>query len=296
VNITVREVLKSVGRWGLRDLEPLAAGLEFSTFRAVGPGGDPVVVRVPLGGRYQSNANDPHVDTRALLVWEDRVTRYLAGNGIPVAGPVRLVLGEPDALISRYVPDDGGDADPVGLGALLARLHRLPPPPDAPVAAGGLPLPRLLPNRIGRRWHELALLVPDLPPRPSPARLAALLAGRPGGSLLHMDVRAANLRTVGGTVLALLDWSNALVGDPALELARLTEFARLPDNGLDVTGVLAGYGPAPDPDDPAFLVYRLDAAVMLAVVFVSETPDPVRGPQAVERLVSVHQQLRSRLT
>jgi hypothetical protein len=42
-------------------------------------------------------------------------------------------------------------------------------------------------------------------------------------------VRAANLRCVEGSVRVLLDRSNALVGDPVLELARLAEFARLPD-------------------------------------------------------------------
>jgi aminoglycoside phosphotransferase (APT) family kinase protein len=38
-------------------------------------------------------------------------------------------------------------------------------------------------------------------------------------------VRAANLRCVEGSVRVVLDWSNALVGDPALELARLAEWA-----------------------------------------------------------------------
>ncbi len=200
-----------------------------------------------------------------------------------MATPVELVLGGRDVLISHYVPDDGGDADPVGLGALLARLHRVP-------AVAGVPSWRVVPERVVRRWREVAALVPGLPPAPDRRWLSDVLRGRPADSLLHLDVRAPNLRCVGGEVLALLDWSNALVGDPALELARLAEFAALPENGLDADGVLAGYG-SPLPEHPSSTLYRLDAAVMLALVFLSEEPDADRGGRAVERLLELRRQL-----
>ncbi|HEX3648630.1 MAG TPA: hypothetical protein VHV49_09380 [Pseudonocardiaceae bacterium] len=76
----------------------------------------------------------------------------------------------------------------------------------------------------------------------------------------------------------MLDWSNALVGDPAMELGRLAEYARLPGNGLDYEQVLAGYGEPVPVDSAAFWIYRLDAAVMLALLFHSEalTGDPAR--------------------
>jgi aminoglycoside phosphotransferase (APT) family kinase protein len=271
--VTVFEVARSLG---LTDPRPLAEGLEFAAYTATDPAGGSVVLRVPLGGRFQSNANDPDVDTRALLRREELITRHATAAGLPVAEPVRLVLGAPDVLVSRYVPDDGGGADPARLGALLARLHRVPAPALERAED-------VLPQRITRRWQELSALVPDLPP--APMRLRERLAGRPTGSLLHLDVRAPNLRCVNGEVLALLDWSNALVGDPALELARLAEFAALPENGVDLPGVLAGYGPAPGVDHPSFLVYRLDAAVMLALVFLSEAPDESRAVRAVERVL-----------
>lgn len=270
--MTVFEVARSLG---FTDVRPLARGLEFAAYLATGSDGARVVLRVPLGGRFQSNANDPDVDTRALLRREELITRHAAAAGLPVAEPVQLVLGAPDVLVSRYVPDDGGGADPARLGALLARLHRVPAPALERAED-------VVPQRIARRWQELSALVDGLPP--APPDLRARLAGRPTGSLLHLDVRAPNLRCANGEVLALLDWSNALVGDPALELARLAEFAALSENGLDLPGILAGYGPAPGIDHPSFLVYRLDAAVMLALVFLSEAPDESRAAQAVDRL------------
>ncbi|MGA8115962.1 MAG: phosphotransferase [Actinocatenispora sp.] len=283
VDAAVRRLARDLG---LGEPTVLGSGLEFMVHRTTTADHD-LVLRSPLGPRFQSNANDPNVDTRALLSWEYAVTGHLVRAGFPVATPHRLVLGEPDALVSEYVPDDGAGADPELLGRLLRTLHRLPPPAHRPVACDGLATARLIPHRIGHRWRALRSLGIDLPADPRLDGLAELLDRPSAGSLLHLDVRAANLRAVDGRPLALLDWSNALVGDPALDLGRLAEFARLPDNGLDHDAVLAGYGDRPSPDPVAGWAYRLDAAVMLAVVFLSEAPDETRGVQAADRLREV---------
>lgn len=76
-----------------------------------------------------------------------------------------------------------------------------------------------------------------------------------------------------------------------MELARVAEYALLPDNGIDANAILAGYaepgaapphggasdGAVPDLDSPAALLYRLDTAVMLALVFHSVAPDARRA-------------------
>ncbi|QFZ19792.1 hypothetical protein EKG83_22265 [Saccharothrix syringae] len=278
---------------GLTGLRRIGSGLEFTVHQARTAAGEPVVLRVSSGGRFQSNANDPLVDTRALLTWERQVTARLAAEGLPVAEPLELVPGTgsaPDVLISRYVPDDGSRPDPVALGGLLARLHRVPVDGLRPPADGAVPA------RLVRRWRAAAE-VAELPAPPPQDLLAALLADRTANSLLHLDVRRPNLRCADGAVTALLDWSNALVGDPVLELGRFEEFARLPDNGLDAAGTRAGYEAAGGhwpADDPALLVHRLDAAVMLAVVFLLEAPDRARAREAVRRLHEVHAELVAR--
>jgi hypothetical protein len=109
-------------------------------------------------------------------------------------------------------------------------------------------------------------------------------------------VRSANLRCVSGRVLGLLDWSNALVGDPLFELGRLAEFARLEGNELDLDAILGGYGLPTDAlatDRPELLVYRLDAAVMPAVVFTFEAPDAALARAALDWLLEVHSRLSS---
>lgn len=276
---------------GYTDVRPVGGGLEFQVFAAVASDGAGVVLRCAKGGRFQSNANDRDVDTRALLRWEQAVTQHVAAFGIPVATPRELVFGETDVLVSEFVPDDGGGADQVQLGVLLRRLHSLPPPLVATVAGGTAPMAEVLSERIASRWRELAAVVPGFPAALPIDALADALTDRPTDRLVHLDVRSANLRSVGGRVVGLLDWSNALVGDPMLELGRLAEYARLEVNGLDMDAVFAGYGGTVESGTAAFLVYRLDAAVMLAVVFHLEAPDEELGHATIDRVYKLHERL-----
>ncbi|MEQ4718332.1 phosphotransferase [Nonomuraea sp. B19D2] len=287
---------------GFTRVEPLGRGLEFSVFLAEpGNGGDPVAIRV-AERRFDSTVNDPRVDTRALLRQEYRLARLLRDHGLPVAEPVTLILGEtfdePDILVSRYVEDDGSELDSFLLGGLLARLHALPLPELLPglrlVAAGRSTAPRLLVGRILRRWNEIGRLTDDWPPAPSADRLLPIAAPLGHGCLLHLDVRRANVRCHKGEVRALLDWSNAVLAHPALEFGRLGEFARLPENQVDLVALRTGYelhAEPPPETGPLELLCRLDAAVMLALVFLAESPDPVRANAAVERVLELCEHL-----
>jgi aminoglycoside phosphotransferase (APT) family kinase protein len=280
---------------GFTGLRPAGGGVEFTVFEATAPDGSTVVLRTPVGGRFVSSPNDRNVDTRSLLRWEHAVTRHLDRLGFPVATPRELVLGEQDVLVSEFVADDSRGADQIALGALLLRLHRLPPPAMSPAAANGLTAAYLLPRRIAERYAELSAFVEALPAAPPAERLTAVLLSRPAGTLVHLDVRAPNLRCTGGAVRGLLDWSNALIGDPALELGRLAEYALLPENGLDYEAVLAGYAEPVPADSTAFWVYRLDAAVMLALLFSSQASSAEAARRAVDRLREVHLRLSSEL-
>jgi hypothetical protein len=95
-----------------------------------------------------------------------------------------------------------------------------------------------------------------------------------------MDARAANLFTRRGAIVAIVDWGNALVGDPALELARIAE------SDLLDADFLAGYGSDPLGALPPAIgcLYRLDTVVMLALVFLTEAPDPAAAQAMLARV------------
>ena len=94
-----------------------------------------------------------------------------------------------------------------------------------------------------------------------------------------MDARPANLFTWQGAIVAIVDWGNALVGDPALEVARIAESGHLSDD------FLAGYGGDPLGALPPAIqsLYRLDTVVMLALVFLAEAPDPAMARAMLAR-------------
>ena len=275
--------------WGFADVTLIGEGYDFDAYRARAADGALVVLRAARR-RFSHNAHDPWVDSREQLAQEFELASYLTGVGYPVARPRRLALdvAGTDVLISDYVVDDGGGLDSDRLGEQLVRLHALTPSNPRLVAQEGLPFEVLAPTRLARWWRELRARVPEIPDMlPEAVLRGAVAQRRDVRRLLHLDVRRVNLRCVGGRVLAFIDWSNAIIGDPAFELARIEEIARLPENGLDPDQVRAGYGPSAWKGVPDLvrLIYRLDAAVMLALLFTAEEPDSPRGPAAVEHAV-----------
>jgi hypothetical protein len=68
---------------------------------------------------------------------------------------------------------------------------------------------------------------------------AAALAAVEGGSLCHGDLKAAHILVEAGRLAGMIDWGDAVVGDPLWDIAR---FAPRADGG-SVSLLLAGYNP-----------------------------------------------------
>ncbi len=262
---------------------PCGEGLGSQVYRADHPVWGAVAVRVPRQ-RIVANANEQGIDSRALLRQERRLSAHLAGFGLPVPQVFHLHDREPEPsfIVSAFVDNDRSPADPAAMGRLLARLHAVPPPDGTPVAEVGGTLPRTVAARLHRRSRTVASLTGLALDLPQPAALErALRQASARRALLHMDFRDANILTRNGRIAGLVDWDNSLVGDPALEIARVAE------SGLWLPAMAAGYG-APDPlaaiPLPLALLYRLYTATMLALVFLCEAPDPARARAAVARV------------
>ena len=144
-----------------------------------------------------------------------------------------------------------------------------------------------------RRFEQLAREEPGarhwIPARSDLEPIADSLRSLPS-CLLHMDLRDVNLRVRNGKAVAVLDWTNALIGPAAIDYFRIMELGQPGDAFVEAYSRRADV-PTVTPRQQTFL--RLDAALMLALVFISEAPDPERRGPCVRRVEELVAQLRT---
>lgn len=288
---------------GLVDVRLAGDGLEFTVYRAKSPrysgiGGD-VILRVPKCNIY-SNVNDPHLSGKELLQQELAIYSLLESSTVPVPRPYELLeVGGKVAMLAQYIESDGSPPSPEALGRGLAQLHLVSLPTGlTTVACEGCDVLTVLPRRIIHRLAEFRKFDPQphsqLPDTLSEDVLRSSITGlkRFSPSLLHMDWRPANLRTRGGEVAAVFDFSNALVGPPAVEIFRVLELLDPDPAFLRSYAVLT---PVPDVSLAEELCLRLDAAVMIALVFLSEAPDAQLAATRALRVRELYLELEEEL-
>ena len=276
--------------WEVTNLRLEASGMEFVVCRGDSPRYGPLAFRVPWE-RHIANDNDESIDARDLLRQEAALASHAKCFGIPTPEVHHLHIGDDgfDFLVSEFMIHDGSDPDRREFGQLMRAIHDCPEPEITPVMQGRGEIADVITERLLRRSRIIEeitgmdLILPD----PDSVR-DSLKQSTGRASLLHMDARPENLLTRGKRIIAIVDWSNALVGNPALDLARVEEYGHLDSVFLDGYGV----NEAADVSPSERLLYKLDTAVMLAVVFLSEAPDSKRAKPQIERVVSLFKALR----
>ncbi len=277
----------------VRDIQKIASGNECFIFRAELLGG-PVVIKVPKD-RIFSNVNDAHIDSGVLLDNEFQLTRHVKEQGIRQVAEIKQILEVAgfSALVMDYIPSDDSKPNQYRLGQLLARIHMIDPSGFTLSAQESSDTADLVAGRLARRWLELDKLVDNLPELLSEAELLSGLEETRGvKQLLHMDFREANFRMQNGEVAAVIDWGNALVGHPALELARVAETGETSD---EFPRGYASIRPLPKITSVAETIFRLDTATMLALVFLSEDPDPELASRFMKRVRDLHANLKNEI-
>lgn len=272
------------GEWGVTGIEVAGAGLQSLVFRAESRAFGPVAIRTPIK-RWVTDDNDPCLDSRDLLRQEASMASHMLTFGVPVPKIHALVIEDDglDFLVSEYIDHDGTAYDSGRLGELVRLIHECPLPDIRLVAQDSVSTEETIALRLNRRRRVVEARSGRRLSPPSLDEFRTILNGLgPRRSVLHMDLRPENILTHSGNIVGLVDWDNALFGDPALELARMAEYGVLNSDFLAGYGGLnweTGFPPSLN------LLLRLDAAVMLAVVFLSEIHDSQRARSAVERVV-----------
>lgn len=267
--------------WGVQTLTIAGAGLNFLVCRAETVPFGPVALRVPWM-RMLVNDTDGTLDARRLLEQEAALTAHVGRHGVAVPAIYALHLGADgyDFLASESMVGDASAPDPEAFGQLMRAIHTLPVPEMTLIEGGGGPCHERIAARLTERAAAFARLTGAALPLPSREVLSDALTPRGAQrAILHMDARPANLFTRRGEIVAIADWGNALFGDPALELARIAESGYLSDRFIVGYGgdLLAAISPQ------VATIYRLDTVVMLALVFITEAPDPEAARTMIAR-------------
>ncbi|MFK0039674.1 phosphotransferase [Paenarthrobacter sp. NPDC090517] len=268
--------LAVAARRGADSVTLAGAGTEFLFYETTSSEGREGY-RIPRSLEFNT-VNNNAVPAELLQLQEMALASWATDNGIPSAAPKELVEqnGIP-VLILEIVDDDGSELDSAALGSVVASIHRSPLPGFQLVAQEGRPWAVRLRHRLEARYTDLRRhhSLPILPP--SASLQAELEAGAHEPCLIHLDLRRQNVRVDKGQPLSIFDWSNALAAPPELEIARVEEYSAVKENGLDYAAFLNGYfkgGGSIDVGTASWPIFTLDAAVMLAGVFDSISPNP----------------------
>ncbi|KAF5965360.1 hypothetical protein FBULB1_12261 [Fusarium bulbicola] len=277
----------------LTDIKTAGEGLECLVYKASSPAYGPVVLRVPRVKVYQ-NANDPSTNASDLIQQEMKIYKLLENASVPVPKAYKYLEedGHP-AMLCEYVDDDGTDITYEEMGRVAAMIHSTPlsDPTMKTVALETEDVFSTIEQRLKRRFSVLSQTVPEASSWITDWDVTHnILEGlkRFPLSLLHMDFRDVNLRHKDGRISAVIDWTNALVGPAAVDIFRTLEFSELDES------FVRGYTEVttwPDVTAQEEYLLRLDAALVLALVFTSEAPDAERAEVAITRVKGLSKSL-----
>lgn len=277
----------------IQDLKVIGTGVQNIVFQGDSEKGS-LAFRVPWE-REVENINEDLFNSRISLQKEAELSKYCHSKGIPVPRIHGLHLStELDFLISDCVYADRTPISACKIGELVSKLHSMP--------IDGLyykqnirePISKYIAERIVKRIEGFNTITDCKINLPNTKTIEYILSTADHVKcLLHMDIRAANLIGYNGEVKAIVDWDNALIGHPLLELMRIAE-----TNEVSWDEFKDGYK-----NDSIFnvtphivsLFYRLDTAVMLANLFIAHLKIKDKGVFYKEPVKALHHEIYKNL-
>jgi aminoglycoside phosphotransferase (APT) family kinase protein len=273
----------------LTSVHLIAEGLEFTVYRATSAHYGQVVLRIPKHKVFQ-NVNDPNINAGDLIRQEEEIYNLLSSGPVPVpkAYGYYEIDGQP-AMVCEYIDADGTEASTSEIGRVTALIHSTPLPEGAKdmklVAMEGTNIMDALVKRMTRRFKQFVKAEPNseswIPGEATLRPIAEQLRRLPD-CLLHMDFRDVNFRVRLGRIVAVFDWTNALVGPAIVDVCRILEYGEIPGEEFLAAYKAVRHLEQVSPLEETFL--RLDAALMLALVFISEAPNPERRETSIRRV------------
>lgn len=273
----------AANRWGASEVELASEGMEYFLFRVSTDKG-PLAIKGAAALSISDDIDDA-IDTSLSLAREASVLKHLRSNGAQVPDCLGYSQNEGFPLcVMEFIDGDGTSATDYSLGQALRAVHDAGPWPVAGKSPAELESDFKI-KVLGciRQWLHKLVLRRRLDSSLMDAIHPAVFDGyaMPRLTTLHMDLRRANIIAAKNGVAAILDWGNAIIGDPWLDLLRVEEYSE-----LEAGQFLSGYGDAP-PRPPSAIehLYRLYTTSMMSLLFENMVPDPELCKLNTERTI-----------
>lgn len=272
----------------VQELKVIGNGVQNIVFRGDSEKG-PLAFRVPWE-REVKNINEGLFNSRISLQKEAELSKFCSSKDIPVPKVHGLHLStELDFLISDYLATDHIPISAYKIGEVVNKLHNMPIE-DLNYQHRTRKSSKYIAERLVKRVEGFNKITHCDIKFPDISIIEEILKQADHArKLLHMDIRPANLIGYNGEVKALVDWDNALIGHPLLELMRIAE-----TNEIDWHEFKDGYknkGIFESIPRIVSLFYQLDTAVMLANLFIAQLKIEDKGIFYKERVKTLHNEI-----
>jgi aminoglycoside phosphotransferase (APT) family kinase protein len=222
LRFTIFNVLQNVLHWQIEELKFIDNGVNNAVFLIKEKNSGMLAIRTPW--RTEDNLNDINLSVRSLKK-ESVISDHCYKYKIPVPKVHKLYLSdEINFLVSDFVSGDNKEIPSFDIGQLTSKLHKIPLDNLSIIGQHERPLTNIISHRITERVNTLRKLTNTNFVIPNSEELESILnTTQTENCLLHLDIRQPNLIGENGVIKGIIDWDNAFIGNPIMELMRISE-------------------------------------------------------------------------
>lgn len=241
-----------------------------------------LAVRTPW--RSEERMMDKNSSGIISLQKEAAIAKHCAKHQIPVPKIHQLYIGHDiNFLVSDFISGDNQEISSYSIGQLLSKIHKVPLNDLFIIDQKEQTLSRIISERIAERAISLGKLINTDIIVPDSGILETILnTSNIKNRLLHLDVRRPNIIGEKGFIQSIIDWDNAFIGNPIMELMRILETQE-----LNAEAFLEGYNETEileNTENVIQFIYRLDTALMLSILFISFLNDKDKAEYYLKRV------------
>lgn len=261
----IQMTLESEWSWRVNRISLIGQGVVNAVYLVEEHSRGIFAIRTPW--RAEENRKDRLESGEISLKKEYQIAKHCNAYGFPVPEMYHLYLGEKiNFLIYEYIDGIHEYDNTVLIGEKIFDLHQLSVENLSIIDQNNQSLTNIISTRIEARLHYINNFFSTSFLIPSQCEVEKILNTSTNPNvLMHLDVRPPNIFMKHGEIKAIIDWDNAFIGDPIMELMRIFE-----SKELVAEEFMEGYRDSKllERTEPIIQwIYRLDTTLMLTILF-----------------------------